>query len=106
PIGRAAFTIDNPERPLGGHAFTMLEGVAQTPSTFVPGRPAHRWMAVRTEGKTTLEDLGRRVRVSPAFAEKVYDIVSPGTTIVVTDAPALRPLPSAHAIFLMEAAKQ
>jgi hypothetical protein len=105
-IGRAAFTIDDPQRPLGGHAFTMLEGIAETPSAFVPGRPAHRWMAVRTEGKTTLEDLGRRVRVSPAFAEKVYDIVSPGTTIVVTDAPALRPSPSAHAVLLMEAAKQ
>jgi hypothetical protein len=50
--------------------------------------------------------LGSRVRVSPAFAEKVYDIVSPGTTIVVTDAPALRPSPAAHAIFLMEAAKR
>ena len=84
----------------------MLEGVAETPSTFVPDRPAHRWMAVRTEGKTTLEDIGRRVHISPAFAEKVYDLVIPGTTVVVTDAPALRPSPSAHAVFLMEAAKQ
>jgi len=106
PIGRAGFKIDNPQQPLGGHAFTMLEGVAETPSAFVPGRPAHRWMAVRTQGKTTLEDIGRRVHVSQEFAEKVYDIVSPGTTIVVTDAPALRPSPSAHAVFLMEAAKQ
>jgi hypothetical protein len=106
PIGRAAFTIDDPKHPLGGHAFTMLEGVAETPSTFVPGRAAHRWMAVRTEGKTTLEDLGRRVRVSPVFAERVYDVVSPGTTVVVTDAPALRPSPLAHAVFLMEAAKR
>ncbi len=105
-IGRAAFEIDNPQQPLGGHAFTMLEGFAEMPSTFVPGRPAHRWMAVRTEGNTTLEDLGRRVRVSPSFAEKVYATVSPGTTIVVTDAPALRPSPSAHAVFLMEAAKK
>ena len=101
-IGRGTFTINDPERPLGGHAFTMLEGVAETPSTFVPGRPAHRWMAVRTEGKTTLEDLGRRLRVPAAFAAKVYDLVSPGTTIVVTDASALRSSSSAHAIFLME----
>jgi hypothetical protein len=90
----------------GGHPFTMLEGVAETPTTFVPGRPARRWMGVRTEGKTTLEDLGRRVSVSPMFAEKVYGIVSPGTTVVVTDAPALRPSPLAHAVFLMEAAKR
>jgi len=106
PIGRAGFKIDNPRQPLGSHAFTMLEGVAETPSAFVPGRLAHRWMAVRTRGETTLEDLARRVRISPAFAAKVYDIVSPGTTVVVTDAPALRPSPSAHAVFLMEAAKQ
>ena len=106
PIGRAAFKIDNPQQPLGGHAFTMLEGVAEAPSAFVPGRPAHRWMAVKTEGKTTLEDIGRRVRVSPVFAGKVYDIVSPGTTIVITDAPALRPSRPSHAILLMEAAKQ
>lgn len=106
PIGRAAFKLDDPERPLGGHAFTMLEGVADTPSTFAPGRPAHRWMTVRMEGKTTLEDLGRRVRVAPVFAEKLYDIVSPGTTVVVTDAPALHPSPSAHAVLLMEAGQQ
>ena len=65
----------------------MLEGIAETASTFVPGRPAHHRMAVRTEGNITLEDLGRRVRVSQPFAEKVYDVVSPGTTVVVTDAP-------------------
>jgi hypothetical protein len=106
PIGRAAFKIDDPQQPLGGHAFTMLEGVAETPSAFVSDRPAHRWLAVRTEAKPTLEDIARRVHVSPAFAEKVYDIVSPETTIVVTDAPALRPSPSAHAVSLMEAAKQ
>jgi hypothetical protein len=63
-------------------------------------------MAVRTEGTVTLADLGRRMRVSPAFAEKVYDIVSPGTTIVVTDAPALPPSLSVHAVFLMESAKR
>jgi hypothetical protein len=104
PIGRAAMKIDDPQQPLGSHAFTMLEGVAETASVFVPGRPAHCWMAVRTEGKTTLEDLGRHVQISPAFAEKVYDIVSAGTTIVVTDAPALRPSPSGNLVFLMEAA--
>jgi hypothetical protein len=106
PIGRAALEIDQPNRRLGSHVFTMLGGVEETASSFVPGRPAHQWMAVRTEGKTTLQDLARMVHLSPAFAEKVYDIVSPGTTVVVTDAPALRNSPSARAVFLMEAAKQ
>ena len=106
PIGRAALAIDHPERPLGGQAFTMLEGVAETTSAFVPGRPAHRWMAIRTEGRTSLNDLAKRVHISPEFAGQVYDIVSPGTTIVVTDAPALRDSPSNHAVFLMESAKR
>ena len=105
-IGRARLTIDNPQQSLGGHAFTMLEGMSEAPSAFVPGRPAHRWMAIRTQGQTTLPDLARRVRVLPEFAERVYEIVVPGTTIVVTDAPALRPSPKARAVLLMEAAKQ
>jgi hypothetical protein len=81
----------------------MLSGFTPTSSAFVPGRPAHQWMAVKTKGEITLNDLGRRVRVAPEFAEKVYDIVSPGTTIVVTDAPALVTPPSNRAIRLMDA---
>lgn len=102
PIGRAALQIDDPKRPLGSHAFTMLAGLTEATSVFAPGRPGHQWMAVKTEGKITLNDLGRRVRVAPEFAERVYDIVSPGTTIVVTDAPALHPSTSDSAVLLME----
>ena len=83
----------------------MLEGVAERASAFVPGRPGHRWMVVKTDSKkndTSLEDLARRVHVSAEFAEKVYDVVSPGTTIVVTDNPALPSSPSNRAVRLME----
>ena len=108
-IGRAALRIDQPTESLGGHAFTMLAGVAETSSAFVPGRPGHQWMAVKTDPKTnhnSLEDLARRVHVAPEFAEKVYNIVAPGTTIVVTDAPALRTSPSDRATLLMEAERK
>jgi L,D-transpeptidase catalytic domain len=105
PIGRATLALDHPKQPLGSHAFTMLEGMAATPSAFVPGRPAHRWMAVETGGTTTLADLGRRVRVPPEFAKNVYDLISPGTTIVVTDAPAL-PGASERPVRLMESERK
>lgn len=105
-IGRAVLHIENPQQPLGGHAFTMLEGLTETPSAFVPDRPGHKWMAVRTGGKTTLADLARRVHIAPEFTATLYDIVSPGTTIVVTDAPALGSSPTAQPVLLMEAAKQ
>jgi hypothetical protein len=105
PIGRAALKIDNSTRPLGGHAFTMLAGVTEAASVFVPGRPGHQWMAVKTDSRkedATLEDLARRVHVSAKFAEEVYNIVMPGTTMVVTDAPALHPSPAGRAVLLME----
>jgi hypothetical protein len=105
PIGRAMLKIDDPAQPLGSHAYTMLDGVAETASAFVPGRLGHRWMVVETESKnreTTLEELGRHVHVSAEFAEKIYDIVAPGTTIVVTDAPALSGPTSNRAVRVME----
>jgi hypothetical protein len=68
PIGRAVLVIDDPKRPLGSHVFTMLSGLSEQPSAFVRGRPAHQWMAVETEGNTTLADLARRVRAPPEFA--------------------------------------
>jgi hypothetical protein len=102
PIGCATLEIDDPKRPLGSHVFTMLSGFTEAPSAVVPDRPGHRWMAVKTEGKTTLDDLARRVRVPLEFAEKVYDLVLPGTTIVVTDAPALPSSSTGHSVPLME----
>ena len=105
PIGRAALEIDDPAQPLGSHAYTMLDGVAETASAFVPGRPGHQWMVVETDSKkreTTLEELGRRVHVAAEFAQKIYDVVTPGTTIVVTDAPALSGPTSNRAVRLME----
>ena len=89
-IGRAALEIVTPNESLGSHVFTRLEVDAETPSAFAPGRPAHRWLAVRTQGVTTLDDVARRVRVSTEFTAKLYDLLVPGTTIVVTDAPALQ----------------
>ena len=102
PIGRAVLGIDDPKHPLGSHVFTMLSGLSKEPSAFVRGRPAHQWMAVETEGNTTLHDLGQRVRVPPEFAEKVYDMLTPGTTIMVTDTPALPATASPRNVPLME----
>ncbi len=45
PIGRAAIEVKG---RLGGHVFTMLEGVSAADSSLVPGRAAHLWMSVRS----------------------------------------------------------
>lgn len=92
PIGRAAIEIDG-DGPLGGHVFSMLDGVTEKPSWWAPNRPARRWTTVSTDeaGRNiSFDDLGKRVHFNPEFAAKLYDVIAPGTTIIVTDMPAVR----------------
>lgn len=106
-IGRAPLQIYNSTQPLGSRVYTMLAGISETASAFVPGRPAHQWMIVKTDTteNASLRDLARRVHVAPDFAAKVYDLVTAGTTIVITDAPAL-PISSSHREVLLMKAEQ
>lgn len=93
PIARAALDIVSPRKPLGGHVLTLLDGVTTKASPWAPGRAARNWMNVSSDSagrRVSIDDLGKRVHLSPAFAKKLYDILTPGTTIVVTDDPALR----------------
>lgn len=90
PIGRAAIEIDG-DKPLGSHVFTMLEGVSDKPSWWAPGRRAKRWSGVTPDGSGSDPDkIASRLRFSPEFAGKLYDTVAPGTTVIVTDQPAVR----------------
>lgn len=89
-IGRAPFAIVGSE-PLGNHVFTMLEGSTNRLSWLVPGRSARRWMSVTSRGESVEADkISSRLRMHPEFAGKVYDIIAPGTTVIVTDQPVVR----------------
>jgi L,D-transpeptidase-like protein len=89
PIGRAALEVKG--RRLGEHVFTLLEGITGKPSQLAPGREAGRWMRVDGEGRgVDAETLASRLRLSPEFAQKVADEIAPGTTVIMTDAPAVR----------------
>jgi hypothetical protein len=89
PIGRAALEVKS--RRLGEHVFTLLAGTTGKPSQLAPGRQAGRWMRVDGEGRgVDAEQLASRLRFSPEFALKVADAIEPGTTVIVTDAPAVR----------------
>jgi hypothetical protein len=90
PIGRAAIEVSG---RLGGHVFSLLDGVTENPSAWAPNRAARKWMSVATDSSgrgVSLDDLGRRVRFNPEFAAKLYDALTPGATIIVTDQPAVR----------------
>jgi lipoprotein-anchoring transpeptidase ErfK/SrfK len=90
PIGRAAIEVSG---RLGGHVFTLLDGVTDGDSAMAPGRPARKWMSVQSDAASRGMDVGelaKRVRMSPEFAGKLYDTLTPGATVIVTDQPAVR----------------
>ncbi|WP_035609245.1 L,D-transpeptidase [Haloferula sp. BvORR071] len=91
PIGRAALEVTG-WTALGEHVFTMLEGTTGKPSQLAPGHQARRWLSMET-GKAMFTDpdtVSSRLRFSPEFAAKVDDILTPGTTVIVTDRPVVR----------------
>ena len=95
PIGRAAVEINGRgvtgRERLGSHVFTLLEGNSGKPSQLAPGREAGRWMRVSSEGRAVdAEELASRIRFNADFAQKLADEIKPGTTVIVTDQPAVR----------------
>jgi hypothetical protein len=81
----------------GTQVYVLLDGLENRPSQFVPDRPALRWLAVplnsspsasASELQQTLAN--SELHISPAFAKPVYDALTTGTTLVITDE-AIRP---------------
>jgi hypothetical protein len=84
-IGRARVTIRDPKDPLGTHVFQALEGGSD-------GTP--RWKAVPMPGHAGTKGDGdpdevERIVLPPAFLQNLKPLVTPGTTLMVTDAPVL-----------------
>jgi hypothetical protein len=95
PIGRAPIELVGKgltgREKLGNHVFTMLEGTTGKPSRFTPKHEEARWMHVTGEGKAVdAETLESRLQFSPDFADKLANELKPGTTVIVTDYPAIR----------------
>jgi hypothetical protein len=94
-IGRARVAMQQPEVPLGTHAFIMLEGSGTGASALDKNAPAHRWIAIGIPGhagedKQALDPAEvSRVRMPPQFTAAVYAALAPGTTLLVTDAAVL-----------------
>lgn len=79
--------------PGGTRAYVMLDGAGSEPSLVLPDRPARRWMAIDVAGSAA-DDAGLREAIAsgrlafpPEFAQRLYDALAPGTTVVITDEP-------------------
>lgn len=81
--------------PVGTTVLQLQSGLAGEESRYVPGRPRLQWLQVAFAGTPdatpVVDELYGRVRISSSFARMLYDTLSPGTTVVVTDMPAAAP---------------
>jgi hypothetical protein len=87
-IGDAPIHVEDDNPPLVHAVYTMLDGTAPRQSILAPGKPAHRWMRVdlpSPSGPVALPDAEERVQFPPAFAAALYDVLEPGTTLLITN---------------------
>jgi hypothetical protein len=87
-IGRVHVEV-GADAPTGTTAYLLLDGTTGEQSKLVPGKPALRWQVVGDAEHpdritSAAESFGEGLTVPPAFAAKVYPLLSPGATIVVT----------------------
>ena len=102
-IGRAAYALRDPDAPLPIGVFTLLEGPAPGEPVLARGKPARRWLAVGVAHPTPDADptAPDRVRLATAFRWALEPLLAPGTTLVVTDLPALAETPDARAFTVL-----
>ena len=88
-IGFAEIVLLDSGEPLAEGVHTVLEGDSDRMSPFDPGEKMHRWMSVSTASGTdpTEEDeetLAERIHIPPYFVAQIYELLVPGTTLLIT----------------------
>ncbi len=93
-IGFSEIHIKDPQRPVAEGIFTILDGYADHENPWVPGRPAPLWMTVWTNAPAEItqeaawRDEGselNRISIPSFFSTRVWEILGPGSTIVITN---------------------
>ncbi|WP_238389771.1 L,D-transpeptidase [Pseudoxanthomonas koreensis] len=109
PVGEAPLELGPGAADFHGTTlFVMGEGSSARASMLDPERPGHRWTAYpilddprpAADGSVAagqvpldlLEQPSLPVRLPEGFSQRLYAALVPGTTVLVTDLPALRPL--------------
>ena len=90
-VGKAAF---------GTQAYVLMDGEGSEASKIVPNKKSKNWMSIPMAGYAVSADKAKtpgtldpaavkRIAVPVDFARLVYDILTPGATLVLTDAQVL-----------------
>jgi hypothetical protein len=105
-IGVSQVKLKAPHEPLPEGVHAVLEGFADKESPFAPGHRMHRWMSVSTDASSgVLEEdeaaLASRIHIPPFFVSQVYEALSPGATLVITNRAATPETRSASDFVIM-----
>lgn len=94
-IGTAALDVADGFAISGTLLLVVGDGYDDRPSPLDPERPRHRWSAYSIGSMTTaalpIDALSAHLHVPDRFARMVYSILAPGTTVIVTELPGIRP---------------
>lgn len=87
-LGRGPVAITGPRLP-GTRAWVLLAGERPDAAPVLPGRPRRPWLQVLGgQGEDpSAAFAGAAVAIDPGFLARVYDLLAPGATLVVTDEP-------------------
>jgi hypothetical protein len=84
-IGRVRIDIDNPGKPLGTHAYTVLRDNSGQTRWSVVGLPGHAAESNGGHDKFAVE----RLLIPKVLISRLSPLLQPGATLLVTDAPIL-----------------
>ncbi len=94
-IGRAKIAITNPTEPFGTHVYMAQPGFLPYNHPSAKDLPLHNWIGMAMPGhlddQNTKPDPNaiKRIHMPEAFIRAAYPLFVPGTTLLITDAPAL-----------------
>ena len=101
-IGRATLTLKDPETPLGTHAFVMAQ--------VKDGADTRGWIGLAITGhmddsnRPPDPDATKRINLPDAFIHQLTPLLAVGSTMMITDEPALESTTGVHMSVLSSSA--
>jgi hypothetical protein len=103
-IGSSWLYADGAANFEGALLLVMGKGTVPEPSPFDPTQLRHNWVSYPLFGSPpALERLEDSIKAQPEFLRRVYQLLVPGTTMLITSLPAIRPAPDAPGPITTEA---
>lgn len=93
-IGSSWLYSDGAANFEGALLLVMGAGTVDQPSPFDPSHLRHQWVSYSLFGSPPpLDRLEDSIKAQPEFLRRVYRLLVPGTTMLITSLPAVRPAP-------------